>query len=227
MPTAEPIKPVLMVIANRHFYYREYAVPRAELQAAGLRVVVAATSRVTSTPHADSGQGSASGNVMPDLALSQVNSQDYSAILFVGGWGASEYQYAFPGQYVHTPYNGNVATKAIVNRLINEFSAQNKYLTAICHGVSVLAWARVNGTSPLAGRRATGGPFLPNVVNNAYPLTTQWYIQANQAQHVPSRSIGNPNTAADDVIVDGRVIVAEDYDSAELFARTLAAHLLP
>lgn len=225
--TPIPLKPVLMVIANQDFYYREYGVTRAELEAAGVPVRVAAGTTAVSYPHPNSGQGSGNGAVRPDLALSEVNSQDYSAILFVGGWGSSTYQYAFPGSYVHTPYNGDAAVKATVNRLIGEFSAQNKYLTAICHGVSVLAWARVDGVSPLRGRRATGGPWLPNVVNNAYPLTTRWYIEANQGTHVPSRSVGNTSTSADDVIVDGRVITAEDFDTAEIFARTVAARLQP
>jgi len=215
-----------MVIANRDFYYREYAVPRAELQAAGLQVHVAAQTTQVSYPHPDSGQGQSNGAVIPDLALDQVHSQNYSAILFVGGWGSSAYQYAPPGVYTNSLYNGTPEVKATANRLIGEFMAQNKYVTAICHGVSVLAWARIDGSSPLAGRRATGGPFLPHLVNYPPQYNTAWYISANQGIVVPSRSIGNPHTAADDVIVDGRIIVAEDYDSAELFGHTLAQHLL-
>ena len=34
------------------------------------------------------------GNVRPDLALSDVKAEDYSAIVFVGGWGSSMYQYS-------------------------------------------------------------------------------------------------------------------------------------
>ena len=30
---------------------------------------------------------------------------------------------------------------------------QDKYVAALCNGVSVLAWARVNGRSPLQGKR--------------------------------------------------------------------------
>lgn len=49
--------------------------------------------------------------------------------------------------------------------------------SAVCHGVTVLAWARVDGVSPSAD--GSGG-----------------------------------TTVADDVIVDGRIITAENYDSA-------------
>ena len=77
---------------------------------------------------------------------------DYSAIVFVGGWGSSMYQYAFPATIANNRYDGNAATKAIVNDLIGDFLAQDKYVTAICHGVTVLAWARVDGASPLDGK---------------------------------------------------------------------------
>ena len=45
--------------------------------------------------------------VFADLALAQVNSGNYSAIVFVGGWGASMYQYAYSDpripRHVHLP----------------------------------------------------------------------------------------------------------------------------
>jgi putative intracellular protease/amidase len=49
--------------------------------------------------------------------------------------------------------------------------------SAICHGVTVLAWARVDGVSP-------------------------------------STDSSSGTTVADDVIVDGRIITAENYDAA-------------
>lgn len=221
-PSASPAYlPVLLVIANQDFYYREYAEPRRELLAAGIPVVVAATERQASYPHSGSGQGESSGEVMPDLRLDQVTAGDYSAIVFVGGWGSSQYQYAFPGQYAHAAYNGNAATKLVVNQLINDFAAQNKYVMGICHGASVLAWARINGVSPLADRRATGGPWLPELIGPG-PTSTRDYIEGNGGIYVPSRSVGDPNTSADDLIVEGRFITAEDYDTAELAGETLA-----
>lgn len=234
LPTAEPTTaptvaaplPVLLVIANQDFYYREYAEPRAELLAAGIPVVVAAEHVQPSYPHPDSGQGSGSGEVMPDIRLDQALAGNYSAIVFVGGWGSSQYQYAFPARYSHQPYNGNTSTKAVVNQLINDFAAQNKYVMGICHGASVLAWARINGSSPLAGRRATGGPHLPHVLGQTAPWQTRDYIVGNGGIHVPSRSVGNPSTSADDLVIDGRFITAEDYDTAQLAGQTLAQLLL-
>jgi putative intracellular protease/amidase len=93
-------------------------------------------------PHQNSGQGWESGIVVPDLALSQVNEDDYSAIVFVGGWGSSMYQStAFPGDYFNDHYDGDVATKTLVNNLIGEFDAAEKYLGFICHATTIAAWS--------------------------------------------------------------------------------------
>ena len=35
-----------------------------------------------------------------------------AAIVFVGGWGASQYQYAFTGTYTNAAYNGTVAIRS-------------------------------------------------------------------------------------------------------------------
>jgi putative intracellular protease/amidase len=220
--------PVLMVIANQDFYYQEYAHTREELEAAGLQVEVAAAATTIAVPHPNSGQGQSSGAVMPDLAVTDADASSYSAIVFVGGWGSSMYQYAFAGTYVNPAYNGAPETEAAVNRLINDFAAQDKYVTAICHGVSVLAWARVDGVSPIEGKTvsayALGSPSWQG--NTQYPDTTRWHIETNGATMVPSRSIGDPATAADDVMIDGRIITAENYDTARMFGRTIAERLL-
>lgn len=220
-PTAAPL-PVLMVIANNDFYYQEYADPRAQLEAAGVPVVVAAGRRELSTPHANSGQGSSSGQVMPDIALSDVNAANYSAIVFVGGWGASQYQFAFTGTYQNAAYNSTTAIRERVNQLINDFVSQQKLVTALCHGVSVLAWARVNGQSLLQGRSVStyGGSSPESDVAGAQ--LSRWHSSINGATVFTNGVIGNTSTATDDVIVDGRIITAENYDSARQFGITLA-----
>ena len=213
-------QPVLMVIANQDFYYQEYADTRASLEAAGLEVVVAAATTETARPHANSGQGSSSGYVTPDLALTDADADDYSAIVFVGGWGASSYQYGFEGTYNNSAYNSSEALKTTVNDLINDFVEQDKYVTAICHGVSVLAWARVDGASLLEGKTvAAWAGSAPSSDTNFN--TTRTAVEANGGTMVASGSIGDPNTATDDVIVDGRIITAENYGSAAMFGRVL------
>jgi putative intracellular protease/amidase len=214
---------VLMVIANYHFFYREYADPRAELERAGFRVTVAAGRRGACVPHQNSGEGPGGGAVQADIALSEVRTQDYAAVLFSGGWGASAYQYAFPGRYNDGNYNGDPATKAHANRIIGEFLAQDKYVAALCNAVSVLAWARVNGRSPLAGKRVCAPTRQAAAgIYNGRPAqpSCRWHPEANGAIMSPAGSIGRPG-AADDVLVDGRIITGEDDISAREMGRRL------
>jgi putative intracellular protease/amidase len=228
---ADPL-PVLMVIANRDFYYQEYGDTRQSLEEAGLKVEVAATSTAVSSPHASSGQGSGSGLVTPDISLSEADASNYSAIVFVGGWGSSSYQYAFSGTYANAAYNGDTATKAAVNDLVNEMLAGDKPVSAICHGVSALAWARVDGVSPLQGKQvaayAGGSPgvTINGVTYAPGALPTRWHIETNGGIQFASGSIGDPATATDDVYIDGRIITAENYDSARQFGRVVGQEVI-
>lgn len=215
---------VLIVIANHHFFYREYADPRHELERAGYEVVVAAGRRGTCRPHQGSGEGADGGVVRADVAIEQVKAEDYDAVLFSGGWGASAYQFAFDGRYDEAAYNGERSIKREVNRVINEFVEQDKYVAALCNGVSILAWARVDGRSPLAGktvcapvRQAAAG------VYNGRPAqpSCRWHPEANGARMSPAGSIGQPGTAEDDVAVDGKIITGEDDISAREMGRVL------
>ncbi|MGF1581486.1 MAG: DJ-1/PfpI family protein [Gemmataceae bacterium] len=219
-------EPVLIVIANQDFYHREYYETRESLEAAGLEVIVAATTTETATPHAISVVEGREPNVEPDLALADVNADDYSAIVFIGGYGAASYQYANETTYDNPAYNGDEQTKQIVNELINEFIDQDKHVAAICNGVSVLAWARVGGVSPLYGHTVSAWAHtLPSYEGGQMRLTRE-DIEANGARMVASGAVGDPATAADDVIVDGNIITAENYDSASAFGTTIAEHVI-
>jgi putative intracellular protease/amidase len=217
-------KRVLIVIANQDFFYREYADPRQELERAGIRVTVAAGRKSACRPHGGSGQGADGGIVQPDLALSSVKASDFDAVLFSGGWGASAYQFAFTGRYNNPVYNGDLAIKAEVNRIINEFLSQDKFVCALCNGVSVLAWARVKGKSPLAGkqvcaptREAAAG------IYDGRPAQPpcRWHPEVNGAILSPAGSIGRPGTPEDDVLVDGKIITGEDDPSAREMGRRI------
>ncbi|QDU19216.1 DJ-1/PfpI family protein [Urbifossiella limnaea] len=242
--SASPL-PVLLVIADQQdFYYREYADTRAAVEAQGVNVVVAASTTNPSTPHANTGQpAGAPGTVVPDVALGTVDAADYSAIAFVGGWGASMYQYAYSDPngdgrvdnfYANSLYNGAAAAKVAVNDLINDFLESDKPVAGICHGVTVLAWARVDGASPLAGKQVAV-PHLEGAPAQFY--ASEWHgggyhsgqrdqVVANGGRATAySGAHGNPGTA-DDVIVDGRIITAENPESAALFGTTLAEEVL-
>lgn len=218
-------KRVLLVIANHHFFYREYREPRDELERAGIQVTVAAGRRGVCRPHNGSGEGVDGGAVRAEVALSEVKVDDYDAILFAGGWGASMYQFAFDGRYDESAYNGERAVKVQANRVINEFLAQKKYVAALCNGTSVLAWARVNGKSPLEGklvcapvREAAAGIYNGR---RAQP-SCRWHAEQNGARMSPPGAIGNPNTNVDDVAVDGVILTGEDDPSAREMGRKLA-----
>lgn len=226
--------PVLMVIADdHHFYYKEYGDTRLSLEAEGLDVVVAARTTNPSTPHAGSGEPATGGVVTPDIALANVNPDDYSAIVFVGGWGSSMYQYAFEGTYANAHYNGDLATKEIVNNLINDFVDQDKHVAAICHATTILAWARVDGVSPLAGKQVSvpyiGSPAVEyNGIDYAdFALMQYEQVVANGAiANTVSGQYGVGGTVADDVVVDGRIITAENYDTALEFGRIVALEVI-
>lgn len=222
---SEP-KPVLMVIANRDFYHREYFETRESLEAAGLEVVVAAATTETATPHAISVVEGREPNVDPDLALADVEAEDYSGIVFVGGYGAASYQYAFEGTYDNHAYRGDEQTKTVVNDLINDFVEQDKHVAAICNGVSVLAWARVDGVSPIAGHTVSAWAGTLPSADGGHVQVTRDQIESNGATQVASGSVGDPDTVADDVIVDGNIITAENYDSAYAFGRVVAEELI-
>lgn len=229
--------PVLMIIADqRDFFYQEYGDTKLSLEAAGLTVQVAATSTQPSSPHAGSNEPDDGGVVTPDLPLSAVDAEDYSAIVFVGGWGSSMYQYAINANYHDSHYNGDAATKAIVNNLINDFIDQDKYVAAICHGTTVLAYARVDGVSPVAGKlvatpqggvAGAGGPgvFLDGVNYNYFQLPQRTMMEWNGATVSDSMANGDPLTSADDVIVDGKIITAQDNYSALVFGEVIAERL--
>lgn len=218
-------KRVLLVIANQDFFYREYAEPREELERAGIQVTVAAGRKVPCRPHDGSGQGADGGIVTPDIPLSEAKAEDYDAILFSGGWGSSMYQFAFRGRYNNAVYNGDPQTKATVNRLINDFLAADKYTCALCNAVSVLAWARVDGQSPLRGKRVcapTREAAAGNYNGRQMQPSCRWHPEANGALLSPAGSVGDPTTNRDDVLVDGLIITGEDDPSAREMGRRLA-----
>ncbi len=224
-PATRPIdasgKRVLMVIANQDFFYREYAEPRAELEKAGIKVTLAAGRRSTCRPHRGSGYTSGDGSVTPDISIAAAKAEDYDAIMFSGGWGSSAYQYAYEGRYVNDAYNGSSSVKKAVNDLINDFVDQDKYVGALCHGVAILAWSRVDGKSLLDGKTVCCYPRTAPAGSDRENMSS-WDSISNGATVLPSRSVGNPQTDADDVNVDGKILTGENDPSSRAFGQALA-----
>ncbi len=227
---AAPPQPVLLVIANQDFHYAEYAATRAALEARGLAVIVAAGEARLAQPQG----GGVGPAVRPDMTLARASASQYSAIVFVGGWGASSYQYAFSGTYHNVAYQPQPAIAREVNRLVEQFTVEGKPVAGVCHGVTVLAWARVDGVSPLDGRVVVGpagGTPGFRFRGIDYPDAEQparWQVEMNGATMLTSAAVGNPMSAADDVWVDCKIITAQNFESvgrfAELMAQSVAAN---
>ena len=222
-------KKILMVVANLGFYFKEYMDPRLEFEAAGYSVVVAAHESNEAVPHPNTGQRpeDGNGNIVPDLKMTDVKADDYEAIVFPGGWGASRSYYAYDGS-IDSPMWARVAGAAEeTNTLINAFHAQGKYIVGICNGVPLLAWSRVGGESLLKGKTVSapdGGAPAQTYKGQHYndevlPMGT--FVVDNGATLVPYYSIGDASTATDDVSVDGKVITAQNQFSADLAGKKL------
>jgi len=223
MAQSDGPQPVLMVIANQDFYYQEYHAMRKELEAAGLEVVVAAASTDAAIPQ-DRQDGT---QVRPDIALSDVKSEDHSAIVFIGGWGASQYQYDFPGDYDEPDYRPGLAAVE-ANRLIGEMTRQGKPVAAVCYGVSVLAWARVDGASPLDGKIVAAGAGgrpgfrIRRATFADAEVPMRWDVEKNGGLMLTSGSVGDPLSSEDDVVVDGGYVTAEDWGAARASSAKIA-----
>jgi len=110
---------VLMALANQDFSYDDYAPLRASLEAAGVKVRVAAGSLDPCVPL----RGDPAEVAKPDVSLTDANAKEAAGIVFVGGWGASSYQYAFAGTYANTAYRPDPTVAKAVSRLIGDMLA--------------------------------------------------------------------------------------------------------
>jgi len=122
-------KKAVMVIAEKNFRDEELFEPKKILEAEGVKVIVVSTSF-------NIARGMLGGKVKPDMLLSEIKVDDYDAIIFVGGSGASQY------------WNDSLA-----HNIVKEAVEKNKVLGAICIAPVTLANAGV-----LTGKKATVWP---------------------------------------------------------------------
>jgi protease I len=124
-------KKALFIIAAKDFQEQEFSRPFSELSQSGVAITVASTVKGEAV-----GTGGAKARV--DIQLADARVDDYDAIVFIGGPGAS--------QYVDDPLAHTVAQDAIKKK---------KLVAAICMGPLILAKAGV-----LKGKKATVFPTL-------------------------------------------------------------------
>lgn len=120
---------LVMVIAQSMFRDEELFVTKAELERLGHTVLVAG--RKLEVCHGNRG-----GSAMPDMTVYDIKPEEFDAIVFVGGGGASEY---FDDSYIHG--------------LAAAFLNAGKIVSAICIAPVILANAGI-----LKGKRATVFP---------------------------------------------------------------------
>ncbi|RKY75060.1 DJ-1 family protein [candidate division KSB1 bacterium] len=77
-------KRIVMVIAHQNFRDEEYREPRKLFEEAGAKVTVASSSL-------NIARGMLGMKVKPDALLDSIQVQNYDAVVFVGGMGATEY----------------------------------------------------------------------------------------------------------------------------------------
>lgn len=119
-------KKVVMVIAEKDYRDEELLDPEEVLANQGAIVSVASTKR-------DMVKGMGGHEVQPDLLVSEIKPEDWDAIVFVGGVGASQYW-----------------EDSLAHRLAKEFLNQGKVVGAICIAPVTLANAGI-----LTGKKAT------------------------------------------------------------------------
>ena len=122
-------KSVLMIIAHENFRDEEFEEPYKILTGANANVTVASSS-------ISEARGMLGKTVKPDTTIDKINVNDFDAIIFVGGSGASQY------------FDDNTALN-----IAKEGYARGKIVSAICIAPSILANAGI-----LDGKKVTSFP---------------------------------------------------------------------
>jgi len=120
------MKKIVMVLPENNFRDEEFLRPKEIFEKQGMQVKVAST-------NAECARGVLGAMVKPDMLVSAIKIQDFDAVVFVGGEGAT--------QYWDDP---------TAHRLVQESLKSNKVVAAICIAPVTLARA-----GALKGKRAT------------------------------------------------------------------------
>jgi len=121
-----PNKKIVMITAFKDFRDEEYFVPREILETAGAEVKTASNQKGTAI-------GADGGEVEVDLLVSEVNSANFDAVIFIGG----------PGCLTNLDNEESY-------RIAQEAVSKNKTIAAICISPTILAKAGV-----LEGKKTT------------------------------------------------------------------------
>jgi putative intracellular protease/amidase len=144
------------------------------------------------------------------VALSQINSADYQAIIVAGG------------QAPMYTFRDNRALQA----LILDFYLANKPTAALCHGVAALVDITLaDGSYLVAGKHVTGfslaeDQFVEHLVNTRL---FDWYIEPSLNSHGAHYVQGG--LWADFALADGNLITGQQQNSGRSVARIIIKQL--
>ncbi|MBI2624907.1 MAG: DJ-1/PfpI family protein [Candidatus Nealsonbacteria bacterium] len=119
-------KKIAMVIAFRDFMDPEYFIPKSILSGAGASVITASTEKGLAI-------GADGGEAVVDYTVSEINAEDFDAVLFIGGSGM-----------------GKQLENEDFHKLAKDASSKGKVVASICIAGVLLAKAGV-----LKGKKAT------------------------------------------------------------------------
>ena len=134
---------VVMIIAEKDFRDEELQKPKEILEKYGAKVIIASSTTNIAT-------GMLGMKIKPDILINEIKVEEYDAIIFVGGSGAS--------QYWNDPIAHSIAKEAI---------KKDKILCAICIAPVTLANAGV-----LQGKKATVWPSEAERIKNMGAIYT-------------------------------------------------------
>jgi len=141
-------KKVVFILAHRGFRDEELLVPKRVLEEKGARVVLASSAL-------DTAEGMLGTKVVPDVLVDSVKVDEYDAVVFVGGMGASQY---WDDPKAHA--------------LVKEALEKGKILCAICIAPVTLANA-----GALKGRKATSWPSVAGRLRAKGAIYTGAHVQ--------------------------------------------------
>lgn len=128
MPTIEG-KKILFIIAKQNFRDEELTTPKQILDREGAKTTVASIST-------DEAMGMLGLRIIPDITISDVNPNDFDALVIVGGTGSPK-----------------LAEYPEVLNIIKRFYEQGKLIAAICVAPYILARANI-----IKGKEVTAYP---------------------------------------------------------------------
>lgn len=132
-----------LILATNRFEESELFGPKEILEGRGATVTLASIDKdpILATVHDQPGK-----TITPDLVLSEVDADEYDALILPGGVGNPD----------------RLRTEARAIEIIRQFDAAGKPIGAICHGPWLLVEANI-----LRGRTATSWPSIRTDLKNA------------------------------------------------------------